>query len=354
MIRTLDDAWRRGANHFNLIRLVAAWLVIYSHAWAIAGAPGADLFGRLTGRSAGELAVDVFFVISGFLIAASFERNRWQDFLIARALRIYPALLVCVLLTVCVLGPLSTTDPDYWHNPKTWRYLWGNATLIDVQFWLPGVFDALPRTAVNGSLWTLPIEVRLYLALFFAGLLEMFQRWRYLAAWCLAIAFACAYVWRRAPLHESVISQIWVTAFFITGLLMWVWRARVPLSGWIALALFVAAAVGRGTPAFAPLYFATVVYTVFVLAFLPGRPLIQRNDLSYGVYLYGWPMQQLAFLAGARSVTTNILAATALALVCATASWFLVERPAIARKHGFARAARNNDSTDRDESPTPP
>lgn len=329
MMRTLDDAWRGGTNHFNSIRLVAAWLVIYSHAWAITGAPGTDHLGRWTGHTAGGFAVDVFFTVSGFLIAASFERNRWQDFLLARALRIFPALVACVALTVFVLGPLLTTSPSYWRDAKTWHYLWGSASLIDLQFWLPGVFDALPRTAVNGSLWTLPIEFRLYLALFFAGLLGMLQRWRYLAGWTLAIGAACAFAWKRAPLPEHFQNLTWVTAFFITGTLFWVWRERVRLSPWALLPLLALTVATRGTLAFIPCYFATVAYGTFVLAFLPGRPWIQRNDLSYGIYLYGWPMQQLALLAGAATIPANIVAGTALAACGAALSWFLIERPAL-------------------------
>ncbi|MBP6749453.1 MAG: acyltransferase, partial [Xanthomonadaceae bacterium] len=155
---SIGDAWRGGRNNFNLIRLFAAWLVIYSHAWAITGIDGSDLVGRMTiTKSAGAFAVDVFFVISGFLVAASLERRTWRAFLVARALRIYPALVVCVLATVFVLGPVMTTAADYWRDATTWRYLWANATLWRAEFWLPGVFETLPRTAVNGSLWTLPI-----------------------------------------------------------------------------------------------------------------------------------------------------------------------------------------------------
>lgn len=334
MTRTLADAWAGGRNHFNLVRLVAAWLVIWSHAWAITGTPGNDPFAHLTlVRSAGAFAVDVFFVISGFLVAASFERHGWRDFLVARALRIYPALIVCTLLTVFVLGPLLSTAADYWRNPATWRYLAGNASLWRAEFWLPGVFEALPRTAVNGSLWTLPIEGRLYLALLLAGLVGMLRPRRYALAWTLALAGACAYAWRHAPLPEWLAYLVWVTAFFITGTLLWLWRDRLALRWRGLLALLLAAAVARGTPWFVPAYFAAVAYGTFCVAFLPRLPSIGRNDFSYGLYLYGWPMQQLALLAGAKTPASNTIVATILALACAALSWFLVEKPALRWKH---------------------
>ncbi len=344
---TLDAAWRTGRNNFNLIRLVAAWLVIWSHAWAITGTPRHDHFSRITTRSAGAFAVDVFFVISGFLVAASLQRNDWRDFLRARALRIYPALIVCVVLTVGVLGPILSTAPDYLSNPGTWRYLWSNASLWRAEFFLPGVFEALPRTAVNGSLWTLPIEGRLYLALFVAGLLGMLAPKRYAPAWALAMAGAAAFAWRSHPLPEHLEYLLWVTSFFITGTLLWVLRAQVRLSWWAWLPMLAAAALARGTVWFVPTYFIAVAYGVFCLAFRAPLPRIERNDLSYGLYLYGWPMQQIALLAGAASVAANTLASTALALACAAASWFLIERPALRWKrvrtnsHADANATRS-------------
>lgn len=333
MTPTIESAWASGRNNFNLIRLIAAWLVIYSHSWAITGSAGVDAIGALTQiKSGGALAVDAFFLISGFLVAASFQRNPLREFLLARALRIYPALIVCVLSSVCVLGPLLTTAPDYWGDAKTWRYLWANASLWRAEFWLPGVFDALPRTAVNGSLWTLPIEGRLYLALMAAGLTGMLAPKRYLPAWMLAIAATCAFAYLRAPLPEHLVYLLWVTGFFITGTLFWVYRQCIPLSIWPLLALLAAALTLRGTWWFGVVYAPLLAYATCYVALIPKLPAIAKTDLSYGLYLYGWPMQQLAFIFGATTVLGNIVAATVLALICAALSWFLVEQPALAWK----------------------
>ncbi|GAB3743359.1 acyltransferase family protein [Lysobacter olei] len=333
MTRTIGIAWDSGTNQFHLIRLIAAWLVIYSHAWPITGAPGSDLLGQLTGmRTAGALAVDVFFVISGFLVAASLSRHTVRDFVLARALRIYPALIVCVALTVFLMAPLLTTAPKYWGDHTTWRYLLSNITLWRAEFWLPGVFEALPRTAINGSLWTLPIEARLYVCLLVAGLLGMLTPRRYLPAWALALGGAAAYAWRSAPLPEHLIYLLWVTSFFITGTLLWVMRSRVRLHGGAVVVLLALTAVTRGSVAFIPTYFVLVAYGTFWLAFLGQRAIIRRTDLSYGLYLYGWPAQQLAFMAGATGVASNIFLATMIALACAGASWRWIEAPALALK----------------------
>lgn len=333
MTRTIGNAWQSGTNQFHLIRLIAAWLVIYSHAWPITGAPGSDLLGQWTfTRTAGALAVDVFFLISGFLVAASLSRHSVRDFVLARALRILPALFVCVALTVLVMAPLLTTATSYWNEGTTWRYFFSNVTLWRAEFWLPGVFETLPRTAVNGSLWTLPIEGRLYVCLLVAGLLGMLTPRRYVPAWAVAIGGAAAFAWHSAPLPEHLVYLLWVTSFFITGTLLWVVRSRVPLHGAVVVALLAGAIAARGSTAFVPAYFALVAYGTFWLAFRGRSALIRHTDLSYGLYLYGWPAQQLALLAGATGVASNIAVATVLAMACAAASWRWIESPALRLK----------------------
>ena len=337
---TIADAWGGGRNHFNLIRLFAAWLVIYGHAWAITGTPGGDLIARLTQfKFAGGVAVDMFFVISGFLIAASLQRNSVRGYLAARGLRILPALLVCVGLSVFVLGPLLTNAADYWRSPVTWQYLWVNGSLWSSRYFLPGVFETLPNHAINGSLWTLPIEARLYLALLLASVCGVLTARRYTPLWAIALASAYAFAAWRHPLPDHLANYAWCTAFFITGTLCWIHRTRIRLSGWPLLALLACAALARGTPWFHLPYFAIVCYGTLWLAFLPWPPAIRRNDLSYGLYLYGWPCGQLVQQFWPGGPPHNMLWATALALVLAAASWFAVERPALRLKGRFLAAA---------------
>jgi peptidoglycan/LPS O-acetylase OafA/YrhL len=154
----------------------------------------------------------------------------------------------------------------------------------------------------------------------------------------LAIVGACAFALLRGPLPEYLSYLIWVTSFFITGTLVWVLRERIRLWWPILVTLLIAAALTRGTPAFHAAYFALVAYGTFYLGFAPRLPTIEKNDLSYGVYLYGWPMQQLALLAGATTLALNIAAATAMTLVCAALSWFAVERPALRLKRRWSRS----------------
>ena len=338
--QTIAEAWATGRNNFNLIRLVAAWMVIYGHAWAITGSGGGDLVTQLTRfKFAGGVAVDMFFVISGFLIAASLERNDWRGYLISRGLRILPALVVCVVLSVFVLGPLMTTAPDYWRHPDTWRYLWVNGSLWSNSYFLPGVFETLPNHAINGSLWTLPIEARLYLALLVASVLGVLTARRYTILWAVALASAYALAVWRHPLPDHLMNYTWCTAFFITGTLCWVNRRRIPLDGWLLLGLLGFAALGRGSTWFHLPYFAVVAYGTLFLALRPKLPLIRHADLSYGLYLYGWPAGQLVQTFSPGSALHNVLWTTLLALTFAVASWFLVERPALQLKKRFVARA---------------
>ena len=334
---SIAEAWAGQRNNFNLMRLGAAWLVIYGHAHAITGIPGNDGIAWLTQlRSAGAVAVDMFFVVSGFLIAASLERNSVRGYLVSRGLRILPALLVCVALTTFVLGPLLSTAADYWRQPTTWNYLLVNTSLLLSRFQLPGVFDAHPTDVVNGSLWTLPNEAKLYLLLLFAWLLGLLSPKRYTPLWALAMLGGYALARHYWPLPDHIQKYAECTAFFITGSLLWVNRERIRLSGWLVLALVAAFAVLRDTDWSHLPYFGLITYGTLWLGLRLRLPMIRHTDLSYGLYLYGWPAQQLAWtLPISKTIAGNIVIATLIALGCAALSWFLVERPALRLKKRF-------------------
>lgn len=334
---TLADAVARpGGNHFHLLRLVAAWLVIYGHAYAVTADPGQDLLLRwLSFKFAGGIAVDVFFIISGFLIVASMQRNRLRDYLAARALRILPALVVCVALCVLVLGPLFTTAAHYWSDPETWRYLRVNIGLQRVLYTLPGVFETHPNTAVNGSLWTLPIEARLYLVVALLGVLGLLRR-RWLFNLAALATLLLAAVWLPwGQLTPAEVNWLYCSGFFLAGAACWINRDRIPLS-WPVLAGVLALATllhgGRGWVAG---YALALVYGTLFIAYVPRLPPIRHTDLSYGLYLYGWPSQQVVVaLVPQADALGNTALATLLALGLAWLSWRWVERPALALKPG--------------------
>ncbi len=331
---TLAAASEKPDNNFNLIRLLAAWVVIYGHSYAISAESGPDLVVRLLNfKFSGGIAVDVFFVISGFLIAASLERHRLPAFLLARALRILPALIVCVALCAFVLGPWLTTSAAYWHHAEVWRYFFDNARLArKMSYYLPGVFAAARNHAVNGSLWTLPIEARLYLWLALVGLLSLHRRLRFNLLFVLLMALGIWASLHAAPTPEKT-DLAYCRAFFLTGAFAWINREAIPLSWPLLFAILVFAAGLHNTDWFYVGYFLALSYGTLFLAYVPELPVIRQHDLSYGLYLYGWPSQQIVqAIAPATGALANTLWATLLAGAFAAASWFLVEAPAMRLK----------------------
>lgn len=161
-------------NNLTALRLVAAGLVLYGHAFILLGLPAPSFMGW---APFGPIGVYIFIAISGYLVAQSWYSDPdFFRFLQRRAIRIFPGLIVCTALTVFVLGPLLTDIrlAEYFKSPATAGYF-ANIALY-TNYRLPGVFETnhLPGV-VNGSLWSLPAEFSMYLGL------AMAVFWRHLA-----------------------------------------------------------------------------------------------------------------------------------------------------------------------------
>jgi peptidoglycan/LPS O-acetylase OafA/YrhL len=328
-------------NNLNLIRMVAALAVLVSHAWPLTLGPGTvQPLERLLGVPLGFLAVWVFFAVSGFLIARSFERQptvgRWA---MARILRLFPALAVVLVLTVTVLGPLVTELPlaAYLTRTETLTYVPRNLSLAFLQFDLPGVFRDQPYPgAINGSLWTLFHEVACYAGVLVLGLLGILRN-RVAMAVLLAGFLLAHHAVLQTGLGDLVPGKLralmGLALPFAAGVGLYVWRDRVRLhpAGVAALALL--AWLGRETPFHPLLLVLALSYGVFVLAHLPGAFLRRYNrlgDYSYGVYIYAFPMQQLmVHLFQPMDPLTNIALAVPATLGLAVLSWTWVEKPAL-------------------------
>lgn len=333
----LSDVATGTDNNLTLIRMLAALAVIVSHAWAVTGGPSAiQPLERLVGWQLGTMAVFVFFGVSGFLISASFAvRVSLDSWVLARALRIFPALAVTLLLTVFVLGPMMTELPlaDYLTAADTRRYLAANLSLWFRQDHLPGLFAGLPYAGhVNVSHWTLLHEVLCYLGVMVLGLAGVLDC-RVRASVFLGVAILGLAALRVVPLAaESAVAGglAFLALPFLIGMAFHVWRERVVLS-WPVLALMAGVAiVTRGWPGNPQWVILTLVYGTFVCAWLPRTRLRLRWDLSYGLYIYGFAVQQAAVqLSGSPSPWVNLALSIPAALVLAALSWRLVEDPAI-------------------------
>jgi len=339
-VEWLEDHTQGRDNNYNLIRLVAASAVIFGHSFRLS--PMRDMREPVSeyvlGTWSGAIAVEAFFFISGLLVAASVIRSRTiARYFKARILRLMPALLVCLLLSVFVLGPLLThlSQLDYFNHPKTWKYLYGNASLVRPEFMLPGVFQDHPVKGVNGSLWTLPAEGRMYLILGLAGALGLMRR-RWSANALLALLLGVGlFLPQYLPLISDNHRYYRLAIYFAAGTFFFVNRDYIPLN-WLALVILLGSMPLWHDHAFRLLILgATICYGVACIAYLPswGWPK-WMGDYSYGVYIYGWPSQQLAWLIipGALPLH-NAALAFFIALPLAVLSWHFVEKPALGLKN---------------------
>ncbi|HSX02870.1 MAG TPA: acyltransferase [Candidatus Saccharimonadia bacterium] len=346
MAQTLAERLKGRQNNFDLLRFVAAGLVIVSHSFALAGYPE-PMVGKTT---LGTLAVAIFFIMSGFLIAQSWVQHpRMAAFLGKRVLRIVPGLAGVLVFSVFVLGPAFTslTRQAYFASADTFSYLNG-IFIYTIGSMLPGVFAGNPLGyAINGSLWTLPYEFTAYLLVALLSGLALLRRHR--AGWIVVFALFLPlnYVLRRwAPelhlpffnLDVGIIAHL--TAYFVGGTLLYVFRQRVRLSAglaWAALAVF---AVSSAWPlAWLYLSYLTLPYLIIYLAFMQAGRLAnfgRYGDFSYGLYIYAFPVQQ-ALVAGTPGISPLRLMALAfpITLALAICSWHLIEAPALRLKRYF-------------------
>lgn len=305
----LADVSEGRDNNFNLIRFVAAGLVLFTHCFALSSGSGeTEPLRASVGMSWGDIAVDVFFVTSGFLIAKSWAGRRdATGFAWARFIRIWPALIVSVLFCACVVGPVFTTRtlPDYFSHPTTLRFIAKNILLLGgLEPNLPGVFSGNPSPdAINGSLWTLPHEVRMYaiLALVLLALELAGKRFPRLPAPKISLlVVTLALVTRNLRVfftsggHPPPETNL--VAMFFCGAAFYYWRDRVRLSPALFAGLCVAlAAAATGLRWFFPVYALALPYGILFLAYAPSGPAKNFNrigDYSYGVYIYAFPVQQ--------------------------------------------------------------
>jgi peptidoglycan/LPS O-acetylase OafA/YrhL len=342
---TLGAALERREDNLLLLRLLAASLVLLGHSYILCGTKGgrdfvarADLGPKI---SAGSVAVDVFFLISGFLLAASYLKNaNLAVYFRARFLRLIPAYVVCILLCALVLGAwVTTTHPlaVYYGDPSTLQYINKNLRLgAELQWSLPGVFLKNPYPNVmNGSIWTLPGEISMYMWVAVLGALGILRR-RWLANVVLLVWLVIAALSPEELPFVGAPDYVRPAQFFVAGVLCYLNRSLIPLRTEVLLALVALSVVAHPSGIFPYLFAATLIYGCFWFAYRPRLGAFNRlGDYSYGVYLWGFPMQQLVAYRFGRPTPAyvNFALGLSLALACAVASWHLIEKPALRLKN---------------------
>ncbi|ANL33706.1 MULTISPECIES: acyltransferase family protein [Rhizobium] len=332
--------------NFNMVRLIAASMVIFSHAFLISEKTSAnEPFMRLLGEgnNLGKFGVYVFFITSGFLVTQSAQFGSVGAFLWRRALRIYPALVVCTLLSVYVLGPLfsplgisgyllssfhlrttvySVLNPNY------------GMELPNVQFYDSAI--SWLATFINGSLWTISQEIFCYLIL--AGLMAI----GLLRAPFVAITLAVGVTWALFfddpwPDTKLITDFTFIAPYFFGGSLLWFvmekWRPNIVLA-LIFVALGVLFHVFWPKYLYGPMLFAVPLVSIATSPTIRLPTLERVGDVSYGTYLYGWPVEQVVNHALGQYSTPWTVFALSLptSLLFGWLSWHLLEKRALRLK----------------------
>lgn len=334
-------------TNFDSLRLLFAIFVIFSHSFELVRvADPVQALIRTT--SLGQLGVDGFFLISGYLITGSWMSDpSIGRFLARRVLRLYPAFIVASFFSVLVVGPLGADAAQYFRELELGRFLRGVLALQEPH--TPRVFAGTSIESVNGAMWTISFEFRCYLLAIVCGLVGLFKRRIALLAGAVIVGVAiCVTVPLTGAIdYQHMIfglkalrisdSMEWFVALFLTGSCFYVFRDRIRYT-------FVRWLVACGALAASLLYPDLVrpgvllagAYVIFGAASvqLPLRPGRRAHvDLSYGLYLYGWPVQKLLSWYWP-AITPWVLFAFTLPVCAALASvsWRLIEQPALRLK----------------------
>jgi peptidoglycan/LPS O-acetylase OafA/YrhL len=337
----LGEVEKGRGNNLNLLRLLFASAVVFSHCFVLRGEYANEpMHAALGWGDLGETAVFCFFFVSGYLILKSaLSRSTPEEFIAARTLRIFPALVAAILLCAFVLGPLVSTLPaiDYFRDPLTHTFL-RDAWLHRTQDALPGVFENNPiHYVVNGPIWTLPVEWTMYMVTLVACAIvrRKSPASRFTARSWAVLIVALLLTAQMFPLPWPT-SWMWV-ACFLLGSACYLSRSKMPLSLLLAVAFlsvdllcFHKLPFHLGAKLFPP----ALCYCVIAFGYHPAahvKSFHRLGDYSYGLYIFAWPLQQL--LVNHTGGALRLFAISyALSLLAAVCSWHFIEKPCMALK----------------------
>jgi peptidoglycan/LPS O-acetylase OafA/YrhL len=349
---TLSDYLSGGkVNNFDLLRLVAALAVIFGHSFALSLNPAAQtepVLELLKFGYSGSIAVDVFFMISGIFISQSlFFGGNYPGFLIKRFMRIWPGLTVCLALTVVLSLCLEHgNDASILGDPESYRYILRNSVL-DIQWNIPDTFEGRHYTAANGSLWTLPLEVKMYCVVFVLGVFGILYEKYVLSTVSILIVMLLLLFpsYFMGFFNSSDKESLVPVLFFLAGMAIFAFRELVAIRPVHLLCILIVAHVsGPGFEVFS--YFAIGMTALWfgcsdLISRLPRLP----GDYSYGVYIYAWPVQQaIATIFPQFGPYRMFILASVIVLPLAIASWHWVELPAQILGKDIARMFKDHDN----------
>jgi len=310
-----------------------------------------DPLEAMVGLSLGALSVKAFFIISGFLVTQSYINNDDPRYwFVSRFLRIYPALIVAIILFIFVIGLASTTDNKvtYLTSFHWLDYFITNSTLYTQ--WtingLSGVFNGVPLSGVfNISLWTLPFEVKMYLIFFGVFLFKLYKiRYVYLMLWLFVF---CTYVYdiffglNMARFNKELIMFI---SYFGLGSIYYIFKDKIIISNKlfiVFITLVYISYIYLDFKIFSLSFNLCLSYFIFLIAFKWKNinSKLLKNDYSYGLYIYAFPIQQLYIYHYHMGIYEHFFLSFCTTLILAILSWHLIEKKALKYKVHFKRSS---------------
>ena len=338
-------------NFFTPLRLLFASLVVFGHAFGVALGHSSAEPHVLFHYTFSYLAVNLFFIASGFLVTKSMVyRGDTPSFISARALRIFPALIAHVLFVMLIIGPLGTNLPllEFFSDPSWYMQPLMVLTFVDTDMVMPGMFATSGEPLASAPLWTLRFEVLAYigtLLVFSIGFLR--KKWMVLLqfilpsiAWIVGQHFG---IFEKLPATIENLARFGIA--YGLGATIYAYRDRISFS-WIAfIAFIIVSYLMRNTPVIEVTINLALAWFIFRVAYLrmPKFNWMQRiPDLSYGIYIYHWCVMQLLFYWMPHLSWFELFVLTFPPTVgLAAMSWYIVEKPALNSKTRFANWMRN-------------
>ena len=331
-------------NNFDFLRQFAAFLVILGHSQSIVGQPQYGLWGH----GIATIGVLIFFGLSGYLVTMSWMREpSYLSFFVKRSLRIFPALILCVLLSALVLGPLLTTLPLATYFDNAIFKLYFNNIILKPHYNLPGVFtENIYPNAVNGSLWSLPVEYACYMLIALIAL----GRARISAIAVVAVTLGLFATWRwYTQIYDGPQIVIWasdlghsasIMPFFMVSALLCILRDKIAFRWDVALVFVLILSGLQHLWPVVPVHLVTWIFVPYIVLTIgwASTPVLRRfgrfGDPSYGMYLYAFPVQQTLVYLSDNQIGFVALTVwtTLIVVVLGLLSWRLLEKPALSLK----------------------
>lgn len=335
----LNEIFVGKENNLTFIRTVAAISVIYGHSFAVVKDSGMDIISHLTKGYAfsGGVAVDLFFIISGFLVTNSILNTGILKYFIARFLRIFPALWIMLLLTVFVMGSIISELPllEYLSSQETWQYFRNIFFLYDGAFFLPGVFSENHNQAINGSVWSIFVEVRLYILVAILYLIGILRK-KFLFNILFIISIVLIWFHQISiPYIGTNSTSLHVSFLFFLGVFIYLNKEDIVVSPILLLIALLYASTTIGTSQFGIAYiFILITFFITVSFFSHFSKFDKFGDPSYGIYLYGWPIQNLmVYIFPEFNVYEIAIVSILICIGLGYISWHLIEKFFISKRN---------------------